>query len=63
LKALKAARKEKYDGWEFSALSRHALKDEEEIEQKKFPFRLDELLPWWRRLNEIKGAKAAAAAP
>lgn len=60
LKALKATREEKYDGWEFRELSRDALKDEEKIEQKKFPFELDGLLPWWKRISEVRAARAAA---
>jgi hypothetical protein len=59
LKALKAAGEKRYDGWEFRELSRDALKDDEKIEQKKFPFELDGLLPWWKRLGEVRGASVA----
>jgi hypothetical protein len=58
LVGLKAAREDKYAGWEFREMTREVIKGKE-IEQKKFPFELDGLLPWWKRTSELKEARAA----
>jgi hypothetical protein len=59
LTILKAAREEKYTGWELREISRKESAGKEKIEPKKFPFELDGLLPWWKRSNEFQEAKAA----
>ncbi len=56
LHSLNAARAEKYFAWEFANVTRQEFEGKPAIE-KKFPFKLDELLPWWKRLDEIKQPK------
>jgi hypothetical protein len=53
LATLKAAREEKYIDWELDAISRKEAAGKEKIEQKKFPFELDSLLPWSKRLKAL----------
>lgn len=60
LASLRAARAEKYVGWEFREINRDELKHKERIEQKKFPFELDGLLPWWDRVKDIREKKEGA---
>jgi len=60
LASLKAARQEKYIGWEFQEISREEARDKEKIEQKKYPFGLDEVLPWWKRTHDVVEKKNVA---
>jgi hypothetical protein len=55
---LSAARKEKYVGWELPQISQQEISEKEKIEPRSFPFELDGLLPWWRRINELEGRLA-----
>jgi hypothetical protein len=55
LATLSAARKEKYVGWELPQINQQETSEQEEIEPRSFPFDLDGLLPWWKRLTELKG--------
>ncbi len=57
LAALRSARNEKYAGWGLREVAQEESKERMKIEQKKFAFRLDGLLPWWDRLGEFKRAK------
>lgn len=50
--SLKAARQEKYAGWNLREINQEEQKEKDDIEIKKFPFSLDELLPWWTRVGE-----------
>ena len=61
LATLKAAREEKYVGWELREVHRDQTAEKEPIEPKKFPFELDGLLPWWKRANESNEVKEAEA--
>jgi hypothetical protein len=61
LATLKAAREEKYVGWELREIHREEAAGKEKIEPKKFPFELDGLLPWWERANEFQEAKEVEA--
>jgi hypothetical protein len=61
LATLRAAREEKYIGWELREINREEAAGKETIERKTFPFELDGLLPWWKRSNEFKEAKEADA--
>ena len=61
LATLRAAREEKYIGWELRAINREEAAGMEKIEPKKFPFELEGLLPWWKRSNEFEDAKEAEA--
>jgi hypothetical protein len=63
LATLRVAREEKYIGWELREINREEATGEERIEPKKFPFKLDDLLPWWKRSDEYKEAKEAETAP
>jgi hypothetical protein len=53
LATLKAARKEKYIGWQLDSINGVEAAGKEKI-PKTFPFKPDGLLPWWNRLNEFK---------
>jgi hypothetical protein len=55
LVTLKAAREDKYLGWELSNINREEAAGNK-IEPRKFPFKLDDLLPWWRRSSAFKEA-------
>jgi hypothetical protein len=57
--ALKAAQDSKYVGWDFPEINRKESEGKPKIQQKKFPFELDDLLPWWKRTNELKQANEA----
>jgi hypothetical protein len=59
LATLKAAQNEKYAGWELRDVYRQEAAANDEIEPKKFPFKLDNLLPWWKRTIDFKEAKEA----
>jgi hypothetical protein len=61
LTTLKVAREEKYIGLELREINREEAAGKEKIEPKKFPFKLDGLLPWWKRSDEFKEAKKAEA--
>jgi hypothetical protein len=52
LGTLKAARLEKYNGWGLPEIHREETRGKEKIAQKKYPFKLDDLLPWWNRTHE-----------
>jgi hypothetical protein len=58
LATLKAARKEKYTGWDLREISREEAAGEK-IELKRFPFDLSDLLPWWKRCDKFDQAKDA----
>jgi hypothetical protein len=58
LATLKAAREDKYIGWGLSEINRDKEAAKEKIDPKKFPFDLDDLLPWWKRSNEFEATKA-----
>ncbi|GKX33723.1 MAG: hypothetical protein MnENMB40S_13410 [Rhizobiaceae bacterium MnEN-MB40S] len=53
LDTLKAARQEKYDGWEISSIYRDQSSGSRQSTQKPFPFALDDLLPWWERTSKL----------
>jgi len=53
LATLRAARQEKYRGWGLREIHREQTAEEEPMEPKRFPFALDDLLPWWTRANEF----------
>jgi hypothetical protein len=57
LATLKAAREEKYIGWELATINRQEAAGKERIKPKKFPFELDGLLPWWKKSSEFRAAK------
>ena len=61
LATLKAARQEKYVGWELREVHRDQAAENELMEPRQFPFRLDGLLPWWDRANEFNEANEAEA--
>jgi hypothetical protein len=52
---LKATREKKYTNWELGAVHR----DQETglVEPKPYPFKWDELLPWWERAKEFERSK------
>lgn len=52
LATLKAARDDKkYVGWGLREVHRDQMAEKEPIEPKRFPFKLDGLLPWWDRFE------------
>ena len=58
LATLKAARDDKkYVGWGLREVHRDKNAEKEPIEPKQFPFKLDDLLPWWKRVDELNEAK------
>jgi hypothetical protein len=58
LATLKAAREVRYAGWELRDVHRDRIAENKEpIEPKEFPFELDRLLPWWKRVNEFNEAR------
>ena len=61
LATLKAAREEKYAGWELPGVHRDQTAENEPIVLKQFPFELDSLLPWWKRSNEFNEPKEVAS--
>lgn len=58
LACLKAAQTEKYEGWQLRQIHQDSQK---ETESKKFPFKLGEVLPWWKALQEHKERQEQAA--
>lgn len=48
LMAFKAAKEEKYKGWQLREIAK-SKRGDARVEQKQYPFALDELLPWWNR--------------
>jgi len=50
LTAFKAAKEEKYMGWQLREIARSERKGGANFEQKKYPFTLDEILPWWSQM-------------
>jgi hypothetical protein len=61
LATLKAAREEKYAGWELTGVHRDQTAEKEPIGPKQFPFKLNGLLPWWKRINEFNQTKEDAS--
>jgi len=59
LASLKAACDQKYAGWDFATINRQESEGKSKIE-KKFPFNLYDLLPWWKRISELKAKNGAA---
>ncbi len=59
LATLKAARDEKYRDWELREINRSETAGTEQIEPKEFPFKLDGLLPWYKRFRELLDEEAA----
>jgi hypothetical protein len=59
LATLKVAREDQYIGWELRDIHRKEAAGNGPIEPKQFPFELDRLLPWRKRLNELKEDKQA----
>ncbi len=57
LAALKAAQDEKFKGWLFSHVCRSVTPDRPP--RKDYPFKLDGILPWWRRTQELINAMEA----
>lgn len=58
LATMRSAPDEKYAGWELREVNRHEAEAREPREPKKFPFKLDGLLPWWDRLQALTGRRA-----
>lgn len=61
LAALKASGEEKYRGWMFSEVHRDTGVNQEPVEPKRFPFDLENVLPWWNQIREYREARAAKA--
>lgn len=57
LNALRATREEKYIGWELVSVSKKEAEGKEKIDRKKFPFELHDLLPWWKRVDDLRKAQ------
>jgi hypothetical protein len=50
LKALHVSADEEYSGWPLREIHRESSR-ELNLPRKKFPFKLDDVLPWWRQLQ------------
>ena len=62
LATLKAAREnKKYVDWGLREVHRDQIAEKEPIEPKQFPFKLDGLLPWWDRFDELEETNEAEA--
>jgi hypothetical protein len=57
--ALKASELEKYKGWQFREICR-AQASGDPGGQNPYPFQLDDLLPWWNKIHDLKRAANAA---
>lgn len=55
LASMKAAQEERYQGWHLREVHRD-LTGDQEPENKRFPFALDVVLPWWKRAAEAANA-------
>jgi len=54
LAALKATQDEKFKNWQFREVYRDSTP--EKPPRKDYPFKLDGVLPWWRRTQDLIGA-------
>lgn len=59
LAALKSTQEERFRGWQFREVYRESTP--EGLNRKDYPFKLDGVLPWWSRAQDIIGASEADA--
>jgi hypothetical protein len=57
VRTLKLASEEKYQGWGLQDVGRQGKPDAPEDARKEFPFDLQEVLPWYERVQERQQAK------
>jgi hypothetical protein len=53
LTALKATQEEKFNTWQFREVHRDSTPDTAKSPMKDYPFKLDAVLPWWRRTQDL----------
>jgi hypothetical protein len=51
LAALKATQEEKFKNWQFREVHRDSTS--EKLPRRDFPFKLDRVLPWWKRTQDL----------
>jgi hypothetical protein len=59
LAALKSTQEKRFEAWQFREVYRESTP--EELRRKDYPFKLDGLLPWWRRTQDLIEALEAEA--
>jgi hypothetical protein len=61
LSALKASNEEKYQGWMLREVHRDTGAEKRLDKPKRYPFHIEDVLPWWSRIPELGDTQAADA--